>query len=359
MKIAQIAPIWTSVPPAKYGGAEKIISLLTDELVNRGHDVTLFASGDSKTKAKLSSVCHDAPGLTKDAQMNIVNNMNHFFNMFMAQEKQNDFDIIHWHLSKDIVPIMFANITKTPSIITIHNHFYEGEMKKMEPIFNHYKDFKNVVSISNYHRKYFPFNFLDTVYNGIDLDEFEFNENPSDYMVWIGRLEHPKGIDTAIKAAIELRKKLKIAAPADDNQFFREKVEPFLKNEFIEYVGEIDSQERNKLLKDAKVFINPIRWDEPFGLVVPEANACGTPVIAYERGAMKEIIKENINGKVVEKDNYESFIATIKGIYDMPDEEYKTMRVSSRRHVEENFTYQIMTRNYEKVYGKIRKRWLF
>lgn len=359
MKIAQIAPIWTSIPPAKYGGAEKIISLLTDELVDRGHDVTLFAAGDSKTKAKLFSVCKDSPGLTKDAQMNIVNNMNHFFNMFEALEKQNDFDIIHWHLSKDITPIMFANITKTPSVITIHNHFYENEMKQMEPIFDHYKSFKNFVSISNFHRKYFPFNFLNTVYNGIDLNEFDFNDNPSDYMAWIGRFEYPKGIDTAIQAAMDLKIKLKIAAPQDDNSFFKEKVEPFLNNEFIEYVGEIDSIERNKLLKDAKVFINPIRWDEPFGLVVPEANACGTPVVAYGRGAMNEIIKENINGNVVEKDNYEALIGMIKKIYSLPEEEYKTLRKNSRKHVEENFTYQIMTKNYEKVYEKIKKRWLF
>lgn len=353
MKIAQVAPVWTSVPPQKYGGAEKIISLLSDELVNNGHDVTLFASGDSRTEGKLYPVCEKAPGLSKDAQMNIVNNMNHFFNMFSVFEKQNDFDIIHWHLSKDIAPIMFANITKTPSLITIHNHFYDREMTQMEPIFEHYKNFPNFVSISNYHRKYFPFDFLETVYNGIDLKEFDFNENPDDYMAWIGRFEHQKGIDTAIKAAIELKIKLKIAAPLDENNFYLEYVKPFLENEYIEYIGEIGPEERNKLLQGAKLFINPIRWDEPFGLVVPEANACGTPVIAYHRGAMPEIIKENINGIIVPQDDFHALLSAIEKIYSMPENEYREFRVKARKHVEENFTYQIMTKNYEQVYQKI------
>ncbi len=353
MKIAQIAPIWTSIPPIKYGGAEKIISLLSNELTNQGHNVTLFASGDSKTSAKLFSVCKMAPGLTKESQTDIVNNTNHFFNMFEALEKQNEFDIIHWHLSKDLVPMMMAAITKTSSIVTIHNHFYEDEMEQMKPIMEHYKDFPNFISISNYHRKYFPFKFLDTIYNGIDLKEFDFNEIPSDYMVWIGRFEYQKGVDAAIKMAIELKKKLKIAAPVDENKYFIEKIQPFLKNEFIEYVGEIDSKKRNELLKNAKIFLNPIRWDEPFGLVVPEANACGTPVIAFKRGAMPEIIKENINGIVIEKDNFESFKKAIENIYNMSEDKYKNLRFNSRKHVEENFTYQIMTDNYEKIYQKI------
>ena len=359
MKIAQVAPVWVSVPPKKYGGAEKIISLLSDELVSRGHDVTLFASGDSKTKAKLHSICDQAPGLTKDAQMNIVNNMNHLFNMFSAIEKQNEFDIIHWHLSKDLAPIMFANTTKTPSLITIHNHFYDEEMTQMKPIFEHYKQFPNFVSISNYHRKYFPFNFLETVYNGIDLSEFDLNETPEDYMVWIGRFEYQKGIDTAIKAAIELKIKLKIAAPLDENPFYFERIKPFLENEYIDYVGEIDSAERNKLLKNAKLLVNPIRWDEPFGLVVPEANACGVPVVAYQRGAMPEIIKENVNGNIVSQDDFPALIAAIKKIYAMPENEYREFRVRARKHVEENFTYQIMTKNYEKAYQRIKKKWLF
>lgn len=353
MKIAQVAPIWTSVPPLKYGGAEKIISLLTDELVSRGHDITLFASGDSKTKARLISSSKNAPGLSKEAQSSIVNNMYHYYNMFLAYEEQNKFDIIHWHLSKDLIPLMFAFLTKTPSCITIHNHFYDNEMQEMKPIFEHYKNFPNAISISNYHRKYFPFNFIDTVYNGIDLDEFEFNLSPQDYMVWMGRFEYQKGADIAIRAAIELKIKLKIAAPKDLNSYYREAIEPFLANEYIEYIGEVDSISRNKLLKDAKIFINPIRWDEPFGLVVPEANACGVPVIAYKHGAMQELIKDGENGYLIENEDFNELLNNIKEVYKAPAEKYKELRQNCRQIVELNYTKKTMVDNYEKIYHKI------
>lgn len=353
MKIAQIAPIWTSVPPIKYGGAEKIISLLTDELVRRGHQVTLFASGDSKTNAKLISVTENSPGLTKDVQLNIVNNMNHLYNMFLALEQESQFDIIHWHLSKDLAPIMFASQAKKPSVVTIHNHFYPEEMKGLQPILDHYKNFRNFISISNFHRKYFPFNFLETVYNGIDLNEFDFQEDSQEYMVWMGRFEQTKGVHLAIQSAIELKKKLKVAGPLEKNNYYTELVEPSMKNEFIEYVGEVNSSERNELLRNAKVFLNPIQWDEPFGLVVPEANACGTPVVTFEKGAMPELIKEGLNGFIVESNKLEDFIAGINRVYNLSQTESVEMRRNSRKHVEENFTTQRMTDNYEKIYQKI------
>lgn len=353
-KIAQVAPLWTSIPPKGYGGAEKIISLLTDGLVGKNHQVTLFASGDSETKARLVSVSEKAPGLSKEAQLSIVNNMNHVFNMILALEKSEEFDLIHWHLSKDLIPIMLAMKTKSPSVITIHNHFYvHEEMPKLQNIFSHYKDFPNFISISDFHRHFYPFQYLDTVYNGINLSEFDFSETTEDYMAWIGRFEFQKGVHTAIKIALDLNIPLKIAAPKDENDYFKEEIEPYLDNPLIDYIGEVDVLKRNELLKKAKVFINPIQWDEPFGLVVPEANACGTPVVAFSRGAMPELIKEGKNGFIVKADNVEDFKLKIKAIFDMPLPDYGNLRANCRKQVEEKFTAEIMVDNYEKVYQKI------
>lgn len=354
MKIAQVAPIWTSIPPKGYGGAEKILSLLTEGLVQKDHDVTLFATGDSKTNAKLVSVVHDAPGLSKDSQLSIVNNMNHLFNMFLAMEKNSEFDLIHWHISKDLAPMMFAHNIKTPSVITIHNHFYlHEEMPLLAPIMDHYKKFPNFVSISNFHRRFFPFNFLATVYNGINLNEFEFNQSPEDYMVWVGRFEYQKGAHLAIQAAIRLKRKLKLAAPKNENDYFYSEIAPHLDNEYIEYLGEIDSIARNQLLKNARVFLNSIQWDEPFGLVVPESNACGTPVVAYQHGAMSELINEGVNGFLINNDNFEQFINKIEAVYSMAENDYLRLRSNCRETVEKRFTSQIMVDNYEKVYQNI------
>jgi len=356
MKIAQIAPVWTAIPPVGYGGAEKIISLLTDELVRKGHDVTLFASGDSKTKAKLVSVCDKSPGLSKEAQTSIVNNMNHIFNIFLSLEQEKDFDVMHWHVSKDLIPIMAANLSNKSSIITIHNHFYDEEMELMKHILDYYRKFPNFISVSNFHRRYFPYEFISTVYNGINLDEFDYNENPENYLVWIGRFESTKGVHLAIEAAIKLKIKLKLAGPKDENDYYEAKVKPYLNNEYIEYVGEVNVQERNALLRNAKLFLNPIFWDEPFGLVVPEANACGTPVVAARRGAMPELIEEGYNGFIVEPNNLEAIVEGIKKVYSLPPAEYLKLRYQSRKRVEEHFTYQKMTENYEKIYQKISKR---
>lgn len=353
MKIAQIAPLWTSIPPAKYGGAELIISELTDSLVENGHEVTLFASGDSVTKAKLVSVTGTAPGLTKEAQQGVVNNMNHIFNMFRAIEESENFDIVHWHISKDILPIMFAAQIKTPSVITIHNHFYDEEMHGLLPIFNHYKDLKYFVSISNSHRWHFPFDFFETVYNGVEIKDFEFNQAPDDYLVWIGRFEFQKGAHLAIEAALELNLPLKLAGPIDENEYFISKIKPHLGHEKIDYVGEVDTLVKSDLLKNARVFVNPIQWDEPFGLVVPEANACGTPVVAFNRGSMSELIKNNVNGYLAEVNNNEDFISKIKAIYELPENEYRSMRQNSRKFVEEHFTIEKMVDGYEKVYEEI------
>lgn len=353
MKIAQVAPIWLRVPPVGYGGAEQVISLLTEELVLRGHEVTLFASGDSDTKAKLVSVVDKAPGLNRETMANIVNNMNHMFNMFNVLDHAKEFDLIHWHISKDISPLMYIPYCEKPSLVTIHNHYPEYEMSGLGKIIDYYKDIKYFVSISDSHRKYFPFNFKATVYNGIDLKLFDYNEKPQKYFAWIGRFAGDKGPHLAIQVALKLGVPLKIAAPKDENPYFKEKIEPFLGKDGIDYIGEVDPQERNKLLKNALAFLNPIQWDEPFGLVVPEANACGTPVVAFSRGAMPELIQEGKNGFLAEPNDLENFIEKTREMMAMNEDEIKSMRQFSRHLVEERFTLTQMANGYEKVYQEI------
>lgn len=350
MKIAQIAPIWISIPPHGYGGAEVIIKALSDELVNRGHNVTLFASGDSDTNAKLFSVIEKAPGLTSQTMLETGFNMKHLYNMFMALEKSAEFDLIHWHFSKDIAPIMFAPLTKTPSVITLHNHFGGNDVTE---IANHYKNEKYFVSISNSHRKQFPFDFIGTVYNGIDVDQYDFNETPKNYLVWLGRFVKMKGPDIAIKIALKMKMPLKLAAPIEKGDYFTKEIEPYLGKDGIEYVGEVGPKEKNELLRNAVVFVNPISWEEPFGLVVPESNACGTPIVAYDRGSMPEIIQDGINGFTVKADDLDAMTETLQKIVDMPKEEYLEFRKSCRKFAQEKFTIAKMVDGYESVYQKI------
>ena len=353
MKIPQIAPTWFSVPPHSYGGVEAIISELTEELTKRGHEVTLFASGDSKTQAKLFPVLEKAPGRNPLPVGEMSYEMKYLYNMFMALEKQEEFDLIHWHFGKDIAPIMFASLTKTPSVITIHNHFGDSDMADISEIMNHYQKLRYFVSISNSHRKHYPFDFIDTVYNGIDVKQFDYNEKSEKYFVWMGRFEKIKGPDVAIQIALKMKIPLKLAAPKDSTSFFKEEIEPYIGKNNIEYVGEVNLQEKNELLGKAMAFISPINWEEPFGLVVPESNACGTPIVAYARGAMPEIIKNDINGYCVEKDNIDEMINVLQKIINLPPEKYINLRKSCRRYAEENFTTSTMTDNYEKVYKKI------
>lgn len=353
MRIAQIAPTWISIPPVGYGGVEAIISFLTEELVKRGHEVTLFASGDSKTKARLFPVVDKAPGLSVESMQTFSNNMEYLFNMCMAIEKEKEFDLIHWHFGMDIAPIMLKSFTQTPSVVTIHNHFSPGYMKAIDNILEYYKDTKYFVSISDAHREHFPFEFIGTVYNGINVEDYDFNKTPQKYLVWLGRFIREKGADVAIQAALKLGLPIKLAAPEDSNEYFLKEVKPFLGEKNVEYVGEVDFKGKNELLKNAFALLSPISWDEPFGLVVPEANACGTPVVAYARGAMSEIIKEGMNGFTAQPDDFESLVSKIDQIVKMDEATYLKLRESCRSTALERFTIGKMVDGYEKVYQKI------
>jgi glycosyltransferase involved in cell wall biosynthesis len=346
LKIAQLAPPWIEVPPKKYGGTELIVSYLSEELTKKGHDVTLFASGDSKTKSKLMSVFPKALYNVKKSWDDDFSSILHSLNCFSNKE----FDIIHNHFN--YYGIAFSELTKTPTLTTYHGNFNEV-IEKKEAKYDLLKFSKNhpFVSISDSQRpKNLKLNFIGTVYNGIDVSQFKFNDTPKNYLAWLGRITPKKGILDAIKIAKKSKLNLKIAAKIDKNhlpdvEFYNKKVKPLIDGKKISFIGEIGGyREKSDFLGNALALLNPIEWDEPFGLNMTESMACGTPVIAYNRGSVKEIIKNNETGFIVK--NIDEAVTVIKKID-------KIKRKDCRYLVEEKFTKEIMVNNYEKLYYEL------
>ncbi len=357
LKIAQLVPPWISVPPKKYGGTELIVSHLTEELIKRGHQVTLFASGDSITRAKLISVCPKAlygVGIPwTDAFWPLLHTSTAF-------EKAKNFDIIHNHFH--YFGLSFSSLVKTPVVTTYHGDFATAEKNPAK--YQILEKFKRnyFISISNLQRKFTKvnLNFIATVYNGINLKEFKFNNKSQNYLVWLGRITEKKGIIEAIRAAKKIKLPLKIAAKIDKNylpdvKFYEEKVKPLIDGKQIQYLGEVTGSVRNELLRNALALLNPIKWNEPFGLVMPEAMACGTPVVAFNRGSVPEIVKDGKTGFVVSQFDKKKKI-NIKGLVEAIKKVDQIDRKECRRRVEENFTVEKMVDGYEEVYYKIVKR---
>ena len=354
LKIAQIAPPWVSIPPAKYGGTETVISNLTEELVRRGHKVTLFASGDSKTKAKLVSAF---PKSLYESGVSWTNGFYPLYHAVTAFERADEFDIIHDHFQ--FFGLCFSAFTKTPVVSTHHGDFETAE--KDQAKYQILKKFRHnsFVSISDSQRKYssLNLNFVATVHNGIDLKEFEFSDKSENYLVWLGRITEKKGVLIAIEAAKKAGLLLKIAAKVDINnppdvEFFEKWVKPLIDGKNVEFLGEVDFAQRNDLLRNALALLNPIQWNEPFGLVMPEAMACGAPVIVFDCGAAREIVKDGVSGFVVESLNKNKEV-NIKGLVEAIGNIGKIDRKECRKIVEDNFTVGIMADKYEDVYYKI------
>jgi len=359
LKIAQIAPLWVSIPPEKYGGIERIVHYLTEELVKRGHDVTLFASGDSKTKAKLVSVYPRA--LLKD-KIPWTDPFWNLENLSQAFKKAGDFDIIHSHL--DLWTLFFQDLTKTPVVHTFHNPLYVSSITDPKKIptrlkmFEVHKKTTYGCFISKSQRKLcpvkFPYNWI--VYNGIDLSLYKFNPRPKDYFAWIARIDPYKGIENAIEAAERAGIKLLLAGRLDPfrKEYFETKIKPHLGTK-IKYIGEIPQDKLCEFYANAKATLYPIEWEEPFGLIVTESMACGTPVIAFDKGSMSEVIKNGVSGFVVPfydkkgKKNIDGLVESIKKIDQIK-------RKDCRKWVEENFTYQRMVDDYEKIYYQLVKK---
>jgi len=215
------------------------------------------------------------------------------------------------------------------------------------------------VSVSYAFQKELPIKFSACIYNGIRLEDFDFvASGQKNQLVWIGRFKPVKGADLAIRMADQLKVPITIAAPVRENQYYTEIIQPALKrSNYAQFIGPINLQRKNKILGQAKVFINPILWDEPFGLVVPESNACGTPVVAFAKGAMPELIRDGVNGFLVKPDDIKGMVGAVQRIYEMPEEQYQAMRRACRKHVEENFPIEKMVDGYEKVYQRVIEDW--
>lgn len=336
MKIAQIAPLWERVPPFRYGGIELIVGLLTDELVRRGHEVTLFASGDSITTANLKSV-HDQ-ALRLDPNIKEAGLYEQMM-LYDAYRNAQDFDIIHSHIGCAALP--YSSFVKTPTVHTMHGIF-TADNEKMFQRFS----WQPYVSISEAQREpRLGLNYIHTVYNGIDTDTYTFQPTPAQptYLAFVGRLSPEKGPLEAIKIARASGLPLKMAGKIDvvDRAFYQEQLEPQIDGEQIQYLGEVSHEEKVQLLGGASVTLFPITWREPFGLVMIEAMASGTPVIGMGLGSVPEIIAHEKTGFVCH--SLENMIEAIP-------EAIKLDRQTCRDYVLSRFSVQSMTDQYEKAF---------
>src|SRR5581483_2954250 len=286
MRIAQVAPLYESVPPRLYGGTERVVSYLTEALVHEGHEVTLFASGDSITSAKLEVQCLEALRLNPHCQDSLAP---HLSMLGRVYRRAAEFDVIHCHT--DYLGLPFTHYTRTPTVLTLHGRL---DIPEVAPL---YTDYPNValVSISDDQRRPLPnVSWAATVYHGLPSSLYKFQPAPRSSLLFLGRISPEKRPDVAIQVACRAGVPLKIAAKVDkvDQSYFDARIRPLLNHPLVEFIGEVDEQQKQHLLGDALALLFPIDWPEPFGLVMIEALACGTPVIARRRGSVPEVLRD-------------------------------------------------------------------
>lgn len=338
MKIAQVAPLYESVPPKLYGGTERVVSYLTEELVRQGHDVTLFASGDSITSAKLVSPCPQSlrldPGCIDQLAHHILM-LEHVFRDF------NSFDVIHFHI--DYLHFPTSRRQQKPQLTTLHGRL---DMPDLVPLYQEFRDMP-VVSISDSQRLPLPgVNWQGTVYHGLPEDLYPFREEAGKYLAFLGRISPEKRLDRAIEIAIRTNMPLKIAAKVDriDREYFNTVIEPLLDHPLVEYIGEIGDEGKSEFLGNAHALLFPIDWPEPFGMVMIEAMASGTPVVAYGNGSVPEIIEHGVNGFIVHSID-EAVQAT---------EQISTLsRRRCREVFETRFSARQMAHGYVEIYNRL------
>jgi glycosyltransferase involved in cell wall biosynthesis len=335
MKIAILAPIVWRTPPRQYGPWEQVSSVLTEALVAKGMDVTLFATGDSITKAKLQWVCeHPTAETGADQKVWECLHISHL------AELASSFDVIHNHF--DFLPLTYSRLMKRPFITTIHGFSSE----EIIPVYKKYNRSTFYVSISDSDR-HPALEYLDTVYNGLDETQFSEGNGNGDYLLYFGRIHPHKGAAEAIQIAINTGKKLLLCGLVQDHQYFNEKVKPYIDDEKIIYKGNVGPAERNHLLGGAIALLHPISFEEPFGLSVAESMLCGTPVIAFNRGSMKELVVNGQSGFLV--DTIEEAIAALDKV--------KTIdRAQCRKYAMEKFSSETMALHYIRLYEQVLRR---
>jgi len=333
MKIAVLAPICWRTPPRHYGPWEQVASNITEGLVKRGCEVTLFATGDSLTRGKLSYTCQRPYEEDKTLDPKVWECL-HIAHMM---ERAAEFDIIHNNY--DFLPLTYSRLVKTPMVTTIHGF----SSPQIIPVFKQYNKRNHYVSISNADRSP-ELEYLATVYNGIDVDDFTLKESSGEYLLYFGRIHPDKGTHEAIRIAKRIKMKLIISGFIQDQKYYKEKVEPFINGDDIVYAGNSGPKKRDTLLGNAYALLHPINFAEPFGLSVAESMLCGTPVVAFNKGAMPELIVHEKTGFLV--DNVDEAVCALKDVKQID-------RKSCRQWAEKKFSQEKMIDDYMEVYRKI------
>jgi glycosyltransferase involved in cell wall biosynthesis len=338
MRIAQISPLTEAVPPKLYGGTERVISWLTEELVALGHDVTLFASGDSCTSARLEAIWPRALRLDSSIRDPYCLHMTMLEQVCRQAE---DFDILHCHL--DYFPFSLFLRQQTPFITTLHGRL---DLAEHQPMFTTFSSVP-LISISNSQRRPVPqAGWVKTIHHGLPARLLTPQSVRPSYLAFLGRISPEKGVDRAIRIAERAGLPIKIAAKIDkfDRDYFEEQIKPLMSLPFVEYIGEINDAQKPDFLSGAHALLVPIDWPEPFGLVMIEAMACGTPVIAFNRGSVPEIIEHGLTGFIVEDEI--SAVGAVGQLATLP-------RHLIRARFEERFTAARMATDYLAVYGRL------
>jgi glycosyltransferase involved in cell wall biosynthesis len=343
MRIAQVAPLFESVPPKYYGGTERVVSYLTEELVRLGHEVTLFASGDSVTAARLVATTYRSLRLDEKCIDQLAHQVRQLERVF--QEVEDDrYDLVHFHV--DYLHFPLSRRARIRRVTTLHGRL---DIPDLIPLYKEYRD-EPVISISDSQREPLAWaNWVGTVHHGLPPDLLGFREKPGDYLAFIGRFSPEKGPERAIEIARQAAVPLKLAAKVEksDQEYFDAIVKPLLQPPLIEWIGEIGEKDKADFLGGARGLLFPIDWPEPFGLVMIEAMACGTPIVAFPRGAVSEVMEEGVTGFVV--DGVDAAVEAVGKLEGFD-------RRGCRRAFEERFTAERMTRDYLEIYERLPER---
>lgn len=341
MKIAQVAPLFEAVPPTGYGGTERVVSYLTEALVEQGHDVTLYASGDSITRARLVPVVEHSLRTDRRHPDWLMWHTMMLDRVFDDAER---YDVIHFHV--DFLHFPLARRCKRPTVTTLHGRL---DLPDLVPLYRHFSD-QPVISISHNQRKPLPWaNWRATVHHGLPRDLYSFHARPGNYFAFIGRISPEKRVDRAIEIALACGAPLLIAAKVDDvdRAYFENRIKPLLDHPLVDFIGEIAEDRKTEFIGQARALLFPIDWPEPFGIVMIEAFACGTPVISYPGGSVAEVMQHGVTGFVV-NDQQEAIAAA--------HEIHRIDRHRCREVFEERFTSHTMAANYLDVYRKLERQ---
>jgi glycosyltransferase involved in cell wall biosynthesis len=340
MKIAQVAPLFESVPPSGYGGTERVVSYLTEALVEQGHDVTLYASGDSATSAHLVPIVERS---LRPARRQADWLIWHTLMLDRVFADAAAFDVIHFHLDYQHFPLVRR--CRCAAVSTMHGRL---DLPGLVPLFRHFRE-QPLVSISDGQRKPVPWaNWQATVHHGLPTELYTFQPDPDDYFAFLGRISPEKRLDRAIEIAQAVGVPLRIAAKVDDadRRYFERCIRPLLDQPLVEFIGEIDQARKNAFLGGARALLFPIDWPEPFGIVMIEAFACGTPVVAYAGGSVGEVMQDGVTGSIV-TDQQQAIAAA--------EEIDRIDRHRCREVFEQRFTAQVMASRYLEVYRRLER----